>query len=49
MKELLIQRPSQVISNTIQGTEYNSYLHGDIVSSGLCKAAVKAKEKEKFH
>lgn len=30
MKELLMQRPSQVISNTIQGTEYNLYLHGEI-------------------
>lgn len=31
MKEVLMQqRPSQVISNTIQGTEYNLYLHGEI-------------------
>lgn len=30
MKELLMQKPSQVISNTIQGTEYNLYLHGEI-------------------
>ena len=30
MKEQLIQKPSQVITNTVQGTEYNLYLHGEI-------------------
>ena len=30
MSEMFMQRPSQVITNTIQFTEYNLYLHGEI-------------------
>lgn len=30
MSEMFIQRPSQVITNTISFTEYNLYLHGEI-------------------
>lgn len=30
MSDLFMQRPSQVITNTIQYTEYNLYLHGEI-------------------
>src|SRR3972149_6689443 len=30
MNELFTQRPSQVITNTMQYTEYNLYLHGKI-------------------
>lgn len=32
MEEIMMQQPSQVITNTIQLTEYNLYLHGEIGS-----------------